>query len=80
MRAGEHRAPSARALASACTFKRWPATVRAVVGGDDRFSPPDLQVRIARERLGIEPVVIPGGHLVATSRPAGLVDALLSAD
>jgi hypothetical protein len=34
---------------------------------------PDQQ-RIARDRLGIEPDLVPGGHLVALSHRAELVD------
>jgi len=33
---------------------------------------------VARERLGIEPHVIPGGHLVALSNPEGLAGQLVS--
>jgi len=33
----------------------------------------------ARDRLGIEADVLPGGHLIAPSQPAGLASYLLSA-
>jgi hypothetical protein len=33
------------------------------------FFPLEFQRRVARERLGVDPVVVPGGHLVALSRP-----------
>jgi pimeloyl-ACP methyl ester carboxylesterase len=49
---------------------------RVVVGRDDRFFPAEFQRRIALERLGITPDDIPGGHLVALSRPTELVDRL----
>jgi hypothetical protein len=39
---------------------------------DDRLFPVDFQVRVARERLGISPQIVPGGHLVALSRPEEL--------
>ena len=42
----------------------------------DRFFPVELQQRVARERLGVEPDVVPGGHLAALSRPADLAAAL----
>ena len=45
---------------------------------DDRFFPADFQRRLARERLGIVPVELPGGHLLPLVRPAevaGLLDA-----
>jgi pimeloyl-ACP methyl ester carboxylesterase len=43
--------------------------VHVVAGRDDRFFPLELQQRVARERLGVEPVVVPGGHLAALSHP-----------
>jgi hypothetical protein len=36
-----------------------------------------LQQRVARERLGIEAEVVPGGHLGALSHPAALADKIL---
>ena len=33
--------------------------------------------RLARERAGVEAVVVPGGHLLALADPDGLVEALL---
>ncbi|MEJ2889024.1 alpha/beta fold hydrolase [Actinomycetospora aeridis] len=59
----------------------WPdVPVTVVVGRDDRFFPADFQVRLARERAGVEPVVVPGGHLLALANPDGLVEALTSPD
>ena len=43
---------------------------------DDHFFPADFQRRIVRERLGIIPDEMDGGHLPALSRPADLVDHL----
>jgi hypothetical protein len=40
-----------------------------VAGRDDRFFPLEFQRRVARDRLGVAPVVVPGGHLDALSRP-----------
>jgi pimeloyl-ACP methyl ester carboxylesterase len=63
---------------SVCAFDAWPDVPTWVVSGaDDRFFPLELQKRIARERLGVEPRVVPGGHLVALSQPQALVEALL---
>jgi pimeloyl-ACP methyl ester carboxylesterase len=45
---------------------------------DDRFFVPDFQRRVARDRLGITPDEIDGGHCVALSRPAELADRLIS--
>ena len=36
----------------------------------------DLQCRVAQERLGITPDEMPGGHLVALSRPKELAERL----
>ncbi|MDT4937733.1 MAG: hypothetical protein QOG80_1404 [Pseudonocardiales bacterium] len=63
---------------SRCDFASWPsAAMRVVSGRDDRFFPLEFQQRIARERLGIEPAVLPGGHLIALSQPKPLTDCLL---
>jgi len=60
-----------------CAFDGWPGVpVSAIAGRDDRFFPLDLQQRVTRERLGIDPEVVPGGHLAALSRPAELAAAL----
>ena len=68
------------AFASACDFDRWPpdATIRAVAGADDRFFPVAFQQALARDRLGIEADVLPGGHLIALAHPAELADYLLA--
>lgn len=56
----------------------WPdVPTSVVVSADDRLFPVAFQRRVARERLGIDPVVVPGGHLVALSRPDALAAALL---
>jgi pimeloyl-ACP methyl ester carboxylesterase len=49
---------------------------RVLAGRDDRFFPLEFQRRIAGERLGTEVDSVPGGHLVALSRPAELTDQL----
>ena len=55
----------------------WPEVpTRAVLCRDDRLFPPNLQRRVAKERLGITPDEIDGGHLPALSRPKELVDVL----
>ena len=43
---------------------------------DDRFFPADFQRRVVRERLGVVPDEMDGGHLPALSRPIELVDRL----
>jgi pimeloyl-ACP methyl ester carboxylesterase len=60
-----------------CGFDAWPQVpIHAITGRDDRFFPLELQQRVARERLGVEPVVVPGGHLAALSHPGPLTDAI----
>jgi len=55
----------------------WPGVeTRVLVGRDDRFFPAAFQRRVARERLGIAADELPGGHLVALSRPRELADWL----
>ena len=57
----------------------WPQVpTRVLAGRDDRFFPAEFQARVARRRLGITPDLVPGGHLVALSRPFELTDALLA--
>jgi pimeloyl-ACP methyl ester carboxylesterase len=61
----------------ACTFDNWPAIpIHAIAGHDDRFFPLELQQRIARDRLGIDPDIVPGGHLAALSHPVELTTIL----
>ena len=60
-----------------CTFDAWPQIpIHAVAGRDDRFFPLELQQRVARERLGVAPLIVPGGHLAALSHPEELAGAL----
>ncbi len=56
----------------------WPdVPTRVLAGRDDRFFPADFQRRVAGERLGLPVAELPGGHLVALSRPAELADTLV---
>ena len=65
-------------FASACDFKAWPAVpTRVLAGRDDRFFPLEFQRRVAQERLGIAIEAMPGGHMVALSQPAELVERLV---
>jgi pimeloyl-ACP methyl ester carboxylesterase len=51
----------------------WPdVPTTGVAGRDDRLFPVEFQRRVARERLGIELDVMPGGHLLALSQPEAL--------
>jgi pimeloyl-ACP methyl ester carboxylesterase len=56
----------------------WPSIPTWVLTGrDDRLFPADFQRRIARERLGLEPELLPGGHLLAWSHPEELAAKLV---
>jgi pimeloyl-ACP methyl ester carboxylesterase len=67
------------AFGQPCAIDRWPdVPTRVVAGRDDRLFPLEFQRRVARERLGIDVDVVPGGHLVALSRPAVLTERLSS--
>jgi hypothetical protein len=75
---GEPRQSDA-VFASRCAFDAWPAVpTRVLVSSGDRFLPAEFQRRVAAERLGISADVMPGGHLVALSRPTELSARLLS--
>ena len=61
---------------------RWPLTAwpavptRFLLCRDDRFFPADFQRRVVRERLGIVPDEMAGGHLPALGHPDELVRRL----
>jgi uncharacterized protein (TIGR03086 family) len=76
--AGGGREPSSTPFGQPCTFDEWPdVPIHVLAGADDRMFPADFQARVARERLGREVDVLPGGHLNALSRPAELADRLV---
>jgi pimeloyl-ACP methyl ester carboxylesterase len=80
--AGEaQQRPEADAVfGSACDFGDWPPVlVKVVAGADDRFFPVEFQRRVARDRLGVEADVLPGGHLIALAQPGSLARYLLGA-
>ena len=55
----------------------WPdVPTRVLAGRDDHLFPVGFQRRVARERLGIEAEVIPGGHMTSLSHPHELAEAL----
>jgi pimeloyl-ACP methyl ester carboxylesterase len=60
-------------------LEQWPdVPTRFLQGRDDRFFPLGFQRQVVRERLGIEVDEMPGGHLLALSRPVELADRLES--
>ena len=78
--AGKEEPPqSGTPLVEPWPLEAWPdVPTRFVQGRDDRLFPLGFQRRVARERLGIELDEVPGGHLVALSRPVELVDTLMA--
>lgn len=58
----------------------WPdgVPVRVISGRDDRLFPVTFQQRLARQRLGVEPDVLPGGHAIALASPHALAERLLA--
>ena len=72
------RDPAETPFGQPCAFQRWPdIPLHALVGADDRLFPADFQVRVAKHRLGVDAEVIPGGHLIAKSRPVEVAERLL---
>jgi pimeloyl-ACP methyl ester carboxylesterase len=70
-------AQSERPFADPWPLSRWPdVPTRVVAGRDDRFFPLEFQRDVATERLGLAVDEVPGGHLVALSRPVELADRL----
>jgi pimeloyl-ACP methyl ester carboxylesterase len=66
-------------MAQPWPLSAWPdVPTRVLVGRDDRLFPAVFQRRVAQERLGLDADEIPGGHLVAMSRPLELAAQLES--
>jgi pimeloyl-ACP methyl ester carboxylesterase len=66
-------------FAQPCEFERWPdVPTKVLVGSDDRFFPADFQRRVAKDRLGLDAELVPGGHLAAVSNPDGVADRLIA--
>lgn len=60
-----------------CTGSGWPdVPIRSIVCAEDRIVNPPWSRRIARERLGVEPLELPGSHSPMLSRPADLAALL----
>ena len=77
--AAYQRPEAEAAFGSVCDFAAWPdIPVRAAAGADDRFFPAEFQRGLAASRLGVDADVLPGGHLIALSRPAELTDYLVA--
>src|SRR3954453_3397436 len=66
------------AFSQPCDFSRWPDVPTTILAGrGDRFFPLAFQRRVARERLGLDVVELPGGHLNALSEPEAVTRTLL---
>jgi pimeloyl-ACP methyl ester carboxylesterase len=80
--AGERyqRAESDSVFASVCDFGDWPRVpLRVAAGAGDRFFPASFQRAVAKDRLGVDVDLLPGGHLNALSEPKALTNYLLTA-
>ncbi|HSS68670.1 MAG TPA: alpha/beta hydrolase [Nocardioidaceae bacterium] len=68
-----------RPFADPWPLAAWPDVRTEVLSStDDRMFPLDFQRRVAEDRLGITPVVLPGGHLPAFACPSELAERLLA--
>lgn len=71
------RAQSEVRLSEPSPLRAWPdVPTRVLLCRDDRLLPPAFVRRVARERLGVVPDEIPGGHTPALSRPRELAERL----
>jgi pimeloyl-ACP methyl ester carboxylesterase len=71
-------AQSGAVFADPLPIDAWPdVPTRFLLCRDDRFFPAEFQRRVVRERLGIEPDEMDGGHLPALARPHELAQRLL---
>jgi hypothetical protein len=71
------RDETSRALREPWPLEAWPRTpTRYLLCRDDRMFPAAWARRHARERLGIEPDEMDGGHYIALSRPRELAQRL----
>jgi pimeloyl-ACP methyl ester carboxylesterase len=76
---GDERAQTETVFVAPWGLAAWPDVPTTVLAArDDRFFPFGFQQRVARERLGLEAIEVPGGHLAALSRPAEVTDAIVS--
>jgi pimeloyl-ACP methyl ester carboxylesterase len=77
MSSGEEE-PAESLFQTGFALSRWPDVPIAVLAGrEDRFFPYEFQRRVAKERLGVEPEQLPGGHLLALSQPEALAARLI---
>ncbi|WP_327287305.1 alpha/beta fold hydrolase [Streptomyces sp. NBC_01198] len=71
------RSQSEARMGEPSPLRAWPdVPTRVLLCRDDRLFPAGYLRRVARERLGLTPDEIPGGHTPALSRPSELADRL----
>ena len=71
------RAQSEARMGEPSPLRAWPdVPTRVLICRDDRLFPAGYLRRVARERLGVTPDEIDGGHTPALSRPRELADRL----
>ena len=71
------RGQEAKPMAEPWPLDAWPdVPTHFLLLRDDRFFPPDFMRPLVRERLGIEPDELDGGHMVMLSRPRALAERL----
>ena len=54
--------------------------MESIIGASDRVVSPSWSRRVARERLGVEPIELPSGHFPMITHPEPLADALAQLD
>jgi pimeloyl-ACP methyl ester carboxylesterase len=60
-------------------FDAWPKVETvSITCAEDRVVNPSWSNRVARERLGVEPIQLPRGHSPFLARPAALADVLIA--
>jgi pimeloyl-ACP methyl ester carboxylesterase len=76
--AGPTRDQSGTPMDEVWPLAAWPdVPTRFLLCTDDRFFPPDWLRGVVRDRLGIEPDEVPGGHCAFLSHPQPLAHALV---
>lgn len=74
---GREREFNARMYSEPWPLEAWPEVpAHALLCREDRFFPAHWLGGLVRERLGVEPVEIPGSHYAPLSRPRETTDAL----
>jgi pimeloyl-ACP methyl ester carboxylesterase len=71
------RGQADKAMGEPWPLDRWPdVPTKVLLCRGDRMFTPEFQRRVTRERLGIEPDEIDGGHYISISRPHVLAERL----